>query len=103
MEYGPEYFEARRKAWLTPKQDHTGSTLPQPLSPDGFSSRQRISELLSKPGAAESEVSDWLVHQLCSLIGGQDIWNRGLQTLWRGLVTGSRFKRPLPLDVVVRS
>ena len=101
MDYGPEYFEVRRKAWLTPKDDRSDST-PQPLSPGGSSSRQRIAELLSKPGAVESEVSCPSIF-LCLLSYEQDIWNRGLQTLWRGLVTGSRFKRPLPLDVVVSS
>jgi len=53
-----------------------------PLDP----SRQRISDLLASPGAAESE----------------EIWNRGLSVLWRGLVTGSKFKKPLPLDIVIK-
>src|ERR1700742_4188548 len=101
MQYGPEYYEARRKAWLTPRSastngDHSrpsisnprhsqdqsapsptssSSTTPPnvtPIGKNGMSldegpssstsrppldpSRQRISDLLASPGAAESEV-----------------------------------------------
>lgn len=69
MPTGPEYYTARRKAWLTPKSDNSNSsgslisstststsTVPRPHSPEANSSRQRISDLLSRPGAIESDV-----------------------------------------------
>jgi len=102
MQCGPEYYEARRKAWLTPRStsntngDHPRPTPPNPRHSQDQSassststsstttpnvtpganngipldqgsspstsrppldpSRQRISDLLASPGAAESEV-----------------------------------------------
>jgi hypothetical protein len=76
---GPSHYAARRALWLTPT-----SGLPLPQVPS--TSRQKLEQLLSAPGAAESE----------------EIWRAGIQRVWRGLVTGERLKRRLPMNLVIK-
>lgn len=76
---GPSYYAARRALWLTPTAGHP---LPQPQS----TSRQKLEQLLGVPGAEESE----------------ELWNSGIGRVWKGLVTGEKLRRRLPMNLVVR-
>jgi hypothetical protein len=49
-------------------------------------SRQRLEQLLSAPGAAESE----------------ETWKSGIERVWKGLVTGEKLKRRLPMNLVIK-
>lgn len=75
---GPEYFTARRALWTTPT---TASRLGQPPP----ISRVRLETLLDEPGALERP----------------DVWDAGLNKVWKGLVEGGRLKKFLPLRAVV--
>jgi hypothetical protein len=75
---GPEYYEARRRLWLTPRM------VP---SPRGLSSaREKLEEILSRPNA---------VHSI-------NLWNNGLERVWKGLSSGGNLKIRLPMALVVR-
>lgn len=75
---GPAHYAARRELWLSP--------IPEtPLPPAPSTSRQRLEQLLSKPGAVESE----------------DVWKAGVEKVWKGLVAGGKLKRRLPMTLVV--
>jgi hypothetical protein len=76
---GPAHYAARRALWLTPTKVHHRS------SPS--SSRQRLEQLLSEPGAVNNE----------------QVWKDGIEKVWKGLVNGGRLKRSLPLALVVSS
>lgn len=76
---GPAHYAARRALWLTPTKVHRRS----PPS----SSRQRLEQLLSEPGAVNNEQA----------------WKDGIEKVWKGLVNGGRLKRSLPLTLVVSS
>lgn len=83
---GPEHFEARRNLWLgRPPSGDTTSTLRPQKSPPVSNARSRLEELLSRPGALESD----------------EVWNAGLVRVWKGLVGGGRLKKALPLNLVV--
>lgn len=56
-------------------------------SPPQSSPRIRLEDILSRPGALESD----------------EIWNMGLSKIWRNLVQGGRLKKALPLNLVVRA
>jgi hypothetical protein len=75
---GPAYYAARRALWLTPVPE-------APLPPVPSTSRQRLEHLLSIPGAVESE----------------EVWENGVEKVWKGLVAGGRLKRRLPMNLVV--
>ncbi|KAG1752625.1 uncharacterized protein EDB91DRAFT_1103573 [Suillus paluster] len=75
---GPAHYAARRALWLTPTKAHHRS----PPS----SSRQRLEQLLSKPGAVNNEQA----------------WKDGIEKVWKGLVNGGRLKRSLPLNLVIK-
>ncbi|KAH7931221.1 hypothetical protein BV22DRAFT_983577, partial [Leucogyrophana mollusca] len=75
---GPEHYAARRALWLTPTK------LPQRSSQS--SSRQRLEQLLSPPGAVRSE----------------EAWRGGVEKVWKGLVAGGRLKRRLPMTLVIK-
>jgi hypothetical protein len=56
---GPEHFHARRKAWLTPASNANQTLREEDLQTwrgDPNSSTNRISELLARKGAVESDV-----------------------------------------------
>ncbi|PPQ65936.1 hypothetical protein CVT26_010698 [Gymnopilus dilepis] len=76
---GPEYYEARRRLWLTPKGP------PRPPSQPS-SSRRRLEDLFNQPGAVHS----------------QEVWSSGLEKVWRGLSSGGRPKSNLPLPIVIK-
>lgn len=76
---GPLYYSSRRQLWLA----QTGH-IPSPPAPS--TSRQRLEQLLSIPGAATNE----------------EVWKSGVERVWKGLVTGGRLKRRLPMTLVVR-
>lgn len=75
---GPSYYAARRALWLAPTSE-------APLPPVPSPSRQRLEHLLSIPGAVENDV----------------VWKSGVEKVWRGLVSGGRLKRRLPMNLVV--
>ncbi|KAG1892285.1 hypothetical protein F4604DRAFT_1913011 [Suillus subluteus] len=50
------------------------------------SSRQRLEQLLSEPGAVNNEQA----------------WKDGIEKVWKGLVNGGRLKRSLPLTLVIK-
>lgn len=87
---GIELFEARRTLWLTPPSvgDPTPTIAPNADSgpPVSNSARTKLEDLLSRPGALESD----------------EVWEVGLSKVWRGLVGGGRLKKALPLNLVVR-
>ncbi|THH04036.1 hypothetical protein EW146_g10282, partial [Bondarzewia mesenterica] len=76
---GPDLFAARRALWLTPPP-----TPPIPTSPSP--SRIRLHDLLNQPGALESN----------------EVWQAGLNKVWKGLVSGGRLRKLLPLNLVVK-
>ncbi|KAG1783130.1 hypothetical protein EV702DRAFT_929508, partial [Suillus placidus] len=75
---GPAHYAARRALWLTPTKVHHRS----PPS----SSRQRLEQLLSVPGAVDNDQA----------------WKDGIEKVWKGLVNGGRLKRSLPLTLVIK-
>ncbi len=75
---GPEYYEARRRLWLTPRIS------PSPQGPS--SAREKLEEILSRPNA---------VHSI-------NLWNNGLERVWKGLSSGGNLKSRLPMALVVR-
>jgi hypothetical protein len=76
---GPDHYAAQRKLWLTPRHAVVSSP------PESSTSRQRLEKLLSSPGAAESD----------------DVWDNGIEKVWKGLNAGGRFKRRLPMALIV--
>lgn len=76
---GPSHYAARRQLWLA----KTSASSPPPVP---STSRQRLEQLLSIPGAATNE----------------EVWKSGVERVWKGLVTGGRLKRRLPMTLVVR-
>lgn len=76
---GPSHYTARRQLWL----EKTGASPPPPVP---STSRQRLEQLLSMPGAATND----------------EVWKSGVERVWKGLVTGGRLKRRLPMTLVVR-
>ena len=77
---GPAHYLARRALWLAPTPE-------PPLPPVPSTSRQRLEQLLSIPGAVENE----------------EVWKAGVEKVWKGLVAGGRLKRRLPMNLVVCS
>ena len=77
---GPAHYAARRALWLA-------STSGAPSPPIPSTSRQRLEQLLSMPGAVESE----------------EVWKAGVEKVWKGLVAGGKLKRRLPMNLVVCS
>ncbi len=75
---GPEHFAARRTLWTTPTAASRLGQAP-PIS------RVRLETLLDEPGALERP----------------DVWEAGLNRVWKGLVDGGRLKSFLPLRAVV--
>lgn len=76
---GADHFAARRTLWWSP-----GPNEPSPT--EANSSRRRLEALLAHPGALEDD----------------DIWEAGVDRVWRGLVNGAKLKHRLPLALVVR-
>jgi hypothetical protein len=75
---GPDHFAARRALWTTPT---AASRLGQAPS----TSCIRLENLLDEPGAIERP----------------DVWDAGLDRVWKGLIGGGRLKNFLPLRAVV--
>ena len=76
---GPSYYVARRSLWLVPR--------PLQFRPvESSTSRQRLEDLLSRPGAVADE----------------GVWKAGIEKVWKGLVAGGKLKRRLPMNLVVR-
>ncbi|KAI0774104.1 hypothetical protein C8Q74DRAFT_809691 [Fomes fomentarius] len=76
---GVDHFAARRTLWWTP-----GPNEPSPT--EANSSRRRLEALLAHPGALEDD----------------DIWEAGVDRVWRGLVNGAKLKHRLPLALVIK-
>ncbi|KAI6047462.1 hypothetical protein EDC04DRAFT_2556764 [Pisolithus marmoratus] len=75
---GPAHYAVRRALWLTP-------TKPPEHAPSS-SSRLRLEQLLSQPGAVRSD----------------EAWKGGVQKVWKGLVGGGRLRRRLPMNLVIK-
>ena len=75
---GADHFAARRALWLSP-----GPSPPRPT--EANPSRQKLEALLTSPNALEDD----------------QIWDTGVNKVWRGLIGGARLKRRLPLALVV--
>ncbi|KAF9534714.1 hypothetical protein CPB83DRAFT_211061, partial [Crepidotus variabilis] len=77
---GPEYYEARRKLWLTPR--------PSPPTPPSVASdaRERLEEILSQPNA----------------VYNREVWNNGLEKVWKGLSSGGKLKTRLPMNMIIK-
>ncbi|KAG6336534.1 hypothetical protein ID866_2556 [Astraeus odoratus] len=75
---GPAHYAARRALWLTPTKvpEHAPSS----------SSRLRLEQLLSQPGAVHSD----------------EAWKGGVEKVWKGLVGGGRLRRRLPMHLVIK-
>ncbi|KAF8914176.1 hypothetical protein CPB84DRAFT_1840910 [Gymnopilus junonius] len=78
---GPEYYEARRRLWLTPPV-----TPPERPPSAPSTSRQRLQDLFDQPGAIYS----------------QEAWTHDLEKVWRGLSSGGRLKYNLPLPIIIK-
>jgi len=78
-EPGPDYFEARRQLWLTPRIT--------PTSPSPSAARQKLENMLSRPNAIYSI----------------ELWNNGLERVWKGLCSGGKLKTRLPMALIVCS
>lgn len=79
---GPDHYAARRALWLNPPSPPLRRE-PQPFS----SSRQRLENMLLQPGALTDD----------------DTWKHGIEKVWKVLSAGGKFKRRLPMRIVVRS
>lgn len=75
---GPEYYAARRSLWLAPRSAQRGP-------PEPSTSRQRLEDLLNRPGAVSSEA----------------VWKGGIEKVWDSLSSGARLKRPVPMNLIV--
>ncbi|KAF8165531.1 hypothetical protein B0H34DRAFT_671350 [Crassisporium funariophilum] len=73
---GPDFYAARRRLWLTPR------IIPVPPPPS--SSRQKLEDLLSQPGA----------------IRNQEVWHSGIEKVWKGLSSGGKLKHRLSLNII---
>ncbi|TFK43721.1 hypothetical protein BDQ12DRAFT_718914 [Crucibulum laeve] len=79
---GPEYYAARRRLWLTPQHKPPPTQPP----PEPSSSRQRLEKVLSKSDAVYSDAA----------------WKSSIETVWKGLSSGGRLKRRLPLRLIMK-
>ncbi|PPQ77687.1 hypothetical protein CVT25_011122 [Psilocybe cyanescens] len=77
---GPDYYVARRKIWLTKRPEITRA--PPPPS----NSRKKLEEVFSRPGA---------VHN-------QEIWDNGLDKVWKGLSSGGKLRVSLPMVLIIQ-
>lgn len=76
---GPAYFQARRALWWQP--------MVCPQQPDELHTpRRTLEDLLASEDAHEND----------------EIWRAGVGKVYRSLVDGARFKRHMPLRLVVR-
>lgn len=82
-EIGPDYFNIRRKRWLTPTESVDDSKPYPRCDTKDCVARARLEKLVSGP-----EITD-------------EVWAAGIDSVWNGLVSGGRLRRPLPLDIVV--
>ncbi|KAI0751580.1 hypothetical protein C8Q80DRAFT_1098039 [Daedaleopsis nitida] len=76
---GPDHFAARRALWWAPS--------PNPPAPaEANPSRRRLEALLSSPGAIEDD----------------QVWEVGVDRVWRGLIGGAKLKHRLPLALILK-
>lgn len=85
---GPELYAARRRLWLTPRPEVAPTRLNvQSSSSPPSSSHRRLEILLSSPNAIQNE----------------EVWNGGIQGVWKVLNGGRHFRRRLPMALLVCS
>lgn len=75
-EPGPAHFAARRALWRKPV------SFPPPRTEQSA----KLLELLDREDTLEND----------------DVWNRGLDRIWKGVTGGGKLKRPLPMRYLVR-
>ena len=73
---GPAHFAARRALWRRP------ISFPPPRTEQSA----KLRELLDQEGAVDSD----------------EVWNNGLDKIWKGVTGGGRLKRRLPMRYLVR-
>lgn len=104
-EYGLEYWNRRRTAWLTGRPIQSTSDAQSPQGP-------RMAFL--SPGIADPPRNGTprkpskTVTKLCEVMAppfaeeDDAIWNHGVRSVWKSLSHGDKLKYPLPLPIVVR-
>lgn len=83
IECGPEFYEKRRREWLSPKPNKP----PAPTPPAAvLQNRQRLEEILNNPKRAHTEAA----------------WREALKNVWSSFGSGRALSWPLPMTLVVR-
>jgi hypothetical protein len=77
-EPGPDYYEARRRLWLTPSRD-----LPLRRAPS--LAQRKLEDMLNQSNA---------IHSI-------EVWSNGLERVWQGLCSGGKLKSHLPMNLIV--
>lgn len=83
---GPELWASRRARWTTPSDGRTLAEVVHARRAADDAAQRRLVDIMREPGAEEN----------------QDVWSSGLNQVWRGLVTGVKLKRPLPLPTGIK-
>ncbi|KAF7792905.1 hypothetical protein EIP86_004007 [Pleurotus ostreatoroseus] len=73
---GPAHFAARRALWRRP------ISFPPPRTEQSA----KLRELLDQEGAVDSD----------------EVWNNGLDKIWKGVTSGERLKRRLPMRYLIK-
>jgi len=76
---GPDYYEARRRLWLTPSTD-----LPRRQAPS--LAQRKLEDMLNQSNP---------IHSI-------EVWSNGLERVWKGLCSGGKLKSHLPMHLIVR-
>jgi hypothetical protein len=79
---GPQHYAARRALWL---KEPSNSLPPREQPPSTSMSRRKLENLLNTPGALYND----------------QVWEGGIQKVWKGLSNGASLKRRLPMSLVV--
>ncbi|KAJ4478309.1 hypothetical protein J3R30DRAFT_3290194 [Lentinula aciculospora] len=78
---GPLYYAARRALWL---KSPNNNNAPRILPPS--TSRLKLENLLNTPDAVYND----------------ELWEGGIQKVWKGLSGGASLKRRLPMNLVIK-
>ncbi|KIY74193.1 hypothetical protein CYLTODRAFT_484931 [Cylindrobasidium torrendii FP15055 ss-10] len=83
IECGPEFYEKRRREWLTPKPNKPPASSPPAAV---LQTRQRLAEILDNPKRAHTEAA----------------WREALKNVWSSFGSGRALSWPLPMTLVIR-
>jgi len=104
-EYGLDYWNRRRTAWVAGRPIQSVSTS---QSPQGTRVTSVSSEITDPPRNGAPRKTSKTVTKLCEVMAppfaeeDDGIWNSGVRAVWKSLSHGDKLKYPLPLPVVVR-